>query len=268
LDMRKYHSEGRHAYLFPKSVLESDVILNIAKLKTHRRMGVSLALKNVMGLPSAKECLPHFRLGSPREHGDEYVHPSWRKRVCAALQDQVFASSSNFVSAACASLKKLLWETRRIVPFRDNISEGMWPGNDTLWRTVLDLNRAALYAAPDGTLKEAPQRRYFCLLDGIVGGEENGPLEPRPVQPGLLLAAHNPVAMDVTAATLMGFDPQKIPLIQKSLSEGQATPALYQGTVDAIRVLEGGNEYSLVELAGRHNLQIQPHPNWKGRIER
>lgn len=44
-DMYKHHSAGRHEYLFPKSVLESDAIIGIPKMKTHRRTGISLALR-------------------------------------------------------------------------------------------------------------------------------------------------------------------------------------------------------------------------------
>ena len=48
-NMYKHHSGGKHEYLFPQSVLDSDVIINIPKLKTHRRTAVTLAIKNLMG---------------------------------------------------------------------------------------------------------------------------------------------------------------------------------------------------------------------------
>jgi len=58
-NMRKHHAPGKHQYLFPKSFLESDVVISIPKLKTHRRTAVTIALKNFMGLPALKDSLPH-----------------------------------------------------------------------------------------------------------------------------------------------------------------------------------------------------------------
>jgi len=34
--MRKHHTETKHQYLVPRSFLESDVVISIPKLKTHR----------------------------------------------------------------------------------------------------------------------------------------------------------------------------------------------------------------------------------------
>jgi hypothetical protein len=92
--MYKFHSDGKHQYVFPGSVLESDAIINIAKLKTHRRTAVTLALKNFMGLPALKDCLPHFITGSVEEGGDQYIHPSRRKRLVLALHDQIQSNQS------------------------------------------------------------------------------------------------------------------------------------------------------------------------------
>lgn len=264
-----YHSGGRHAYLFPRSVLEGDAIINIAKLKTHRRTGVSLTLKNLMGFVSTKGCLPHFRVGSPQEGGDEYIYPSWRKRVHTRLQDwMMLRSSSTPIKFACAVGRRVLWGSRWIVPFRDIVNEAMWYGNDTLWRLVLDINRAALFADKDGKLRGTVQRRYLCLLDGIVAGEKNGPLSPDPVTPGVLLAGTNPVAVDTVAASLMGFDVDKIPMIRKAFGVTDAAGVLYQGIRGDIEVVEGKAGRSLAEFIKRRNLRFEPHANWKGHIER
>lgn len=266
--MRKHHSPGRHEYVFPRSVLESDTIINIAKMKTHRRTGVSLALKNLVGLPATKECLPHYRIGSPEEGGDEYIHRSWRKRACTRLQDQVQTRAWVPVKFVCAALRSTLWESHRVVPFRDNIDEAMWYGNDTLWRMVLDLNRAAFYADKQGKLCPSRQRRSFCLLDGIIAGENNGPLAPNPVAPGVLMAGINPVAFDAVAACLMGFDIDKIPHIKKGLEEDGRPQPLYGGTRDTIEVVDREAVLSLASFQRRRNLKFDPHPNWRHHIER
>lgn len=72
-NMYKHHSNGKHEYLFPGSFLQSDVVISIPKLKTHRRTAVTLALKNFMGIPSWKDSLPHFITGSVQEGGDQYI---------------------------------------------------------------------------------------------------------------------------------------------------------------------------------------------------
>lgn len=264
----QHHSNGRHEYVFPRSVLISDVIINIPKMKTHRRTAVSLALKNLLGFPAAKECMPHFRIGSVQEGGDQYIYPSWRKRVCTRLQDEIQSNPFTVVKFGCAAARTLLWSSRWLVPFKDNIDEAMWYGNDTLWRLVLDINRAALYSDKGGQLHETPQRRYFCLIDGIVAGEKDGPLSPDPVTPGVLVAGLNPVAIDAVAATLMGFDINKIPFLQKGLLSTEGSMPLFWGTRDGIRVVDGESELTLADYATRRNLRFEPHPNWKGHVER
>jgi hypothetical protein len=73
------------------------------------------------------------------------------------------------------------------------IRNGNWQGNDTCWRMALDLNRALLFANRDGTLRTASQpKRYFCIIDGIIGGQGNGPTDPEPVFSNVLIAGGNP----------------------------------------------------------------------------
>lgn len=267
-DIYKHHSDGRHEYLFPKSLLHSDVIINLPKMKTHRRTAITLALKNFMGLPSAKGCLPHFTIGAPQEGGDQYIHPSWRKRIGTTLHDTIQTHPLIPVKFVCAVIKKLLWNSHWIIPFKDDIFEAMWHGNDTVWRTLLDLNRAAFYADKDGKLHDTPQRGYFCLMDGIIAGEKDGPVAPDPVPAGVLMAGFNPAAIDSVAASLMGFDIDKIPLIKKALQDTNRSSPLYFGRRDDIEVIDGTEAMTLAEFQQRRNLKFEPHPNWKGHVER
>ncbi len=265
-NMLKHHSNGKHEYLFPKSFLESNVVISIPKLKTHRRTAVTLALKNFMGLPALKDSLPHFMIGSPQEGGDQYIHPSVRKRIGTFLHDQIQTIPYTPVKFVLAAAKAALWNSRKIVPFKDNVAEAMWYGNDTLWRTLQDLNKAAVYADKEGKICDKPQRQVFVVIDGVIAGEKNGPLAPDPVAAGVLLAGYNTVTTDAVGATMMGFDIDKIPLIKKIL-DGNGSLPLFSGTRDDIVVLDGGNAYSLNELKTRHNLRFEPHPGWKGYVE-
>ena len=88
------------------------------------------------------------------------------------------------------------------------IRNGNWAGNDTCWRMALDLNRSLLYGNPDGSLREAGKaKHYLAIVDGIIGGQGNGPLCPDPVGSNVLIAGTDPAAVDAVAARLMGFDP-------------------------------------------------------------
>ena len=267
-EMYKYHSKGHHKYLFPKSLLDSDVIINIPKLKTHRRTGITMALKNFMGLPALKDSLPHFTIGSPEEGGDQYIHPSIRKEIGTRMHDIIQSSRFVPVKFIFAVIKKINWNSHRIVPFKDDIFEAMWPGNDTVWRTLLDLNRAAFYADKHGVLQKDVQRKYFCILDGIIGGEKDGPVATDPVDSGIVLGGYNPVAIDCVASTLIGFDIKKIRLLTKGLDDSNHELPLFFGNKEDIIVLKGKESYSLGTFGKKYNLKFEPHPNWKGYIER
>lgn len=42
--------------------MDADVIVHVPKLKTHEKVGITCALKGVVG---SKECLAHYRAGGP-----------------------------------------------------------------------------------------------------------------------------------------------------------------------------------------------------------
>jgi uncharacterized protein (DUF362 family) len=266
--MSKYHSPGHHKYLFPGSLLESDVIINIPKLKTHRRTGVTLAIKNFMGLPSLKDSLPHFTIGSPEEGGDQYINPSIRKKIGTWMHDRIQTSPFLIEKFFFAVLKNLNWSSGNIIPFKDDVSEAMWPGNDTVWRTLLDLNRAALYSDRDGNICDVLQRKYFCVMDGIIAGEGNGPVSPDPVNAGVIIAGANPVAVDTATTLLMGFDPEKILLIKNALEDKNRKSPLFFGNRGDIIVVDNGITKKLDAFSSERNLHFKPHSSWSGFIER
>src|SRR5262249_29488255 len=67
------HSGGRHSYVFARTILESDLFVNVPKLKVHRKVGATLCLKNLVGAIGDKSCLPHWRAGGPDTGGDEFA---------------------------------------------------------------------------------------------------------------------------------------------------------------------------------------------------
>jgi hypothetical protein len=155
----------------------------------------------------------------------------------------------------------------------DFVRSGNWWGNRTTWRMCLDLNRCVYYSDRDGFHPDAPApvRTVLTVLDGIVAGEGGGPLAPRDVTLGAVLAATDPVALDLAAVRLMGFDEQRIPKIREALAdEGLRITAVRDPgeVVIAERVEEDGvsREVGLDGLAAERC--FAPHPGWVGHIER
>ena len=60
---------GTHEYLISRSAMDADVFINLPKLKTHKKVGVTLSLKNLVGINGDKNYLPHFCIGTPAEGG-------------------------------------------------------------------------------------------------------------------------------------------------------------------------------------------------------
>lgn len=63
-------------------------------------------------------------------------------------------------------------------------------------------------------------RPGLTLIDGLVGGEGNTPAPVDPVDSRVLIAGIDPVATDRVGTRVMGFDPDKIPLITKAVERG------------------------------------------------
>jgi uncharacterized protein (DUF362 family) len=201
-----HHTAGRHEYAAPGTVLDADVVINLPKLKTHKKTGVTLSLKSVIGLTNEKYWLPHFTAGDPSVGGDEYALP---QSLGEALENKLSRLPLPGDHSLIARAPRLGGPPKVI--------DGSWEGNRTLWRTILDLNRILFFADKGGRLRDTPQRRYLTVVDGIVAGEGEGPLGATPVAAGLLVGGFDPALVDVAAARAMGFDPAKIVMIREAL---------------------------------------------------
>ncbi|MCG3135603.1 MAG: hypothetical protein HMLKMBBP_03324 [Planctomycetes bacterium] len=207
-----HHGDGRHEYLMSRTALTADAIINLPKLKTHRKAGMTCALKNLVGLNGDKAWLPHHRAGSVAEGGDEYAHPSSRKAVISKLDAEVDAAAPGVKRTALLAVRKAIRVTNRIVPFPDPFREGSWYGNDTIWRMVLDLNRAALYARDAGHFVRE-RRPWLNVVDAVLCGQNEGPIRPDPAHAGVVLAGVDSAMVDLACAKLAGFLPDRIPTV-------------------------------------------------------
>ncbi len=120
-----------HLWL-PRHVVEAELIISVAKLKTHHWAGVTLSLKNLFGV------VPGVRYGWPKN----MLHVN-----------------------------------------------GITP-------SILGLKQAL--------------PPVVSVIDGIVGMEGDGPLFGTPVPHGILAMGNDPLAVDITCARLMGFEPEEI----------------------------------------------------------
>jgi uncharacterized protein (DUF362 family) len=267
-ELRAHHHDDVHEYLISKSVLDADVVISLPKLKTHKKVGLTVNLKNLVGINGNKNWLPHHREGTPAQGGDQYHQDDLKRRVEQAVVAQfkrLFPRLGPLRSRLAGPAKLL---GRRVFgdTNTDTIRSGNWHGNDTAWRMVLDLNRILLYADAAGTLHDQPVRRFFSVVDGIIGGEGNGPLDPTPKPAGIVLAGANPVAVDLTCARLMGFDYRCLPIVYRAL-ESHRWP-LTQFTAADVVVCSSDEQFDGKLAAFRGPaLAFQPHFGWRGNIE-
>ena len=78
--LKQHHNADKHEYFINSDVLNADVVINMPKPKTHRKAGVTISMKNLVGINCRKEYLPHHTNGSKEEGGDEYLHRSYLKK--------------------------------------------------------------------------------------------------------------------------------------------------------------------------------------------
>lgn len=169
------HSGEMQLYTFARTLYDADVYISIPKMKTHQKVGATLNLKGLVGTISNKNQLVHWQVGYPEIHGDEY--PS-----------------------------KETWEAGQAAKVKHR---GAWPGNDTIWRMVVDLYKAML----------KKDRRYFSVVDGIVGGEGQGPFCPTSKFSNTIIAGDDLFEVDCVTTRYMGFDPKKIKYLNYFINE-------------------------------------------------
>jgi uncharacterized protein (DUF362 family) len=258
------HAGERHEYMLCRTPMDADVLINLPKLKTHKKVGVTCALKNLVGINANKNWLPHHTEGTPDDGGDQFPATTVKARL-----------EHSWMSAAKRWLKNRPGMSRLFVPakkvgrliFGDTqqvVRSGNWHGNDTCWRMVLDLNKCLFFFDGAGNRRTKPLR-YLAVVDGIVAGEGNGPMAPDAKPCGVILAGTHPVAVDCVAATLMGFDWQKLRLLRESFKIRKLNFVPF--THDAIRVVSNHVSWNGTLEQMDDTFEFRPHFGWIGAIE-
>jgi len=237
----------------------------LPKMKTHKKSGITCSLKNLVGINTYRNYLPHYTLGSPSNGGDQFPENKFRSNL--ETKWVTFIKNKLLPHKPFAYLfipikpivRLFLGDTRRI------IRSGNWYGNDTIWRMILDLNKIILYGDANGRLKKERQRYYISIVDGIIAGEGEGPKAPDAKESNCIIAGINPVAVDSVCARFMGFDPIKIPSIYNSFKI-KNYPIVNFNTSD-ICIYINDKIYYLNQMPSNLIIPFKPHFGWKDHIE-
>lgn len=271
-EVNAHHTGGRHEYLLAASAIQADVVFNLPKLKTHKKAGITVALKNLVGITADKNWLPHHTEGSPEDGGDEHPAPDLKHRSERFLVRHLHRLILRFpVIGSRLHLAARRLGLRVYGDTEEVIRSGNWWGNDTVWRMCLDLNTALLYANRDGTLRApTPEsgKRHYALVDGILAGEGRGPMNPDPVSAGLIVFGVNAPSVDAVCAYLMGFDPDNIPIVREAFR--RAPYALAHWDWRDVQVISDVPAWNgrLSDIPDDCTFHFEPHFGWKGKIER
>lgn len=265
-EMKKFHSKGMHAYRIAKEILDADVVLAIPKLKTHMKAGMTNAMKNYVGIVGNKECLPHHIKGSTHVGGDNYGDFSLIKLLAERMIDKAnnYLLTDEMTYYKKKKIVDRLLMIRRVFCLDSDIT-GSWYGNDTISRTVVDLNRIVYYGGLDGKLHNKPQRTVLSLVDAIVSGQGEGPMKPCHNYTGFIAVSESTAAIDAVCAELIGLDSTKIHcLFEERVNNGKHS--LGPRSSD-ICVNYNGEERNFEFIKDVHRTIIPP-PRWEGRIEK
>lgn len=270
-ELNSHHSKSKHEYLVSEDMIRSDVIINMPKPKSHRMAGVTIGMKNFVGINTRKEYLPHHRMGSRPEGGDEYENKSIIMTLSSHLMDLrniEMVKRHNLRARTCYVLSRGLEVLSRGLN-KDHVqfTSGSWHGNDTIWRTIIDLNKIVQYADKNGIMRESPQRKIFNIGDMVVIGEKEGPMSPSAKYGGIIAMGNDIVAFDEIITTLFGFDINKVPLYR---NVGKIRDKYKLKKNDNIIIKSNYSEYNgkgVGDFKLRETLCIEPTSGFKGHIE-
>lgn len=268
-----HHAPGCHQYLVSQSILDADLFINLPKWKCHAKSGLTAALKNVVGINGDKAYLPHFRRGAPRWGGDEYRDEDrwlyWSQSTLKNLLQKRSQTLYRALKPGWELLKRWRGIETKLQSASDNpgrfySGSGSWHGNQTIWRMIYDLNLIIRWVDAQGTLQPHPVRDYFCIVDGLVSGEGNGPLEPLPRDTGWLVFGSDPFAIDATLAWAMGFQLPRLPILEHR--HAFLRPDWGRFDSPTLSLLRDGQ--TVQPLTSPPPFQFVPPPGWKGHLER
>lgn len=260
-----YHTKGHHRYGINKTVLEADVIINLPKPKTHRKAGFTGSLKNYIGVCSRKISIPHNVTGNIKEGGDTYHGPKFIFATENKIRDKenVYQARGHKYKGNILKCARIPFYFFRRITHKRYFGTGNWYKNDTIWRSILDVNRIMIYADKKGNLQNMPQRKFFTLGDMIISGHKNGPLAPTPKKMGVIICSEFPVAFDLALTKIMGLRLDMLPVLNKiSTIEKYPIENMSMGEIKVISNSELINNKSIANMPIAFNGFFIPPDGW------
>lgn len=260
-----HHQGVVHEYRLCRDPLGADVVIKMPRLKTHKKVGLTCALKNPVGINGDKNWLPHHTEGTVAQGGDQFPRDDLRSRTesrCMAFAKRVvhrFPGLAWVLIPLKKASRLVFGDTMKVV------RSGNWHGNDTCWRMVL-YPILCLFGFDGSGARRTSPLRYLAVVDAIVAGEGDGPMSPDAYACGVVMAGTHPVAVDAVAAVLMGFDPWKIPLIREALQ--QKSGLLPPIELDQIMIESNVEEWRGSAETFKSGFHFRPHFGWTDAIER
>lgn len=275
-ELIRRHFHEKQDYEISGTILKADVFISVPKMKVHKKVGVTLNMKGLVGICTNKNLCVHYTIGSPKQGGDQYPEdlftPMERSLIKLErwMYDHLLARQKiwlEYIHRSAYFLHRLFLKPLGIAvdPEKRQMEAGNWYGNDSAWRMVKDLLQIIYFADREGNLQETKQRPLLSIVDGIIGGENNGPLEPDPIPVGVILGGDHLVAVDLVATKIMGFDFRKIKMF--SVLED---PALSFGLagISAIQICSNDDNLKYcLENGTRPITAFHPPAGWRGHIE-
>lgn len=276
-ELIKNHIGEKQIYELSGTVMKADVVISVPKLKTHKKVGVTMNIKGLVGICTNKNLIVHYSLGAQKDGGDQYPTNHF-----TPMEERLIKTERWMYDTFLAKRSKPLEYVHRsiywlhgkfIKPFGIGVEKekrlldvGNWYGNDSAWRMCVDLVKLIIFADRNGTIHKTPQRRLFSVVDGIIGGENKGPLEPDPNYSGVLIGSESFLAADIVGARMMGFNPLKMKYLSYLLAEKSWNYQIKD--LSEINVLSDENEIKNC-LRDKENkfFDYCPFPGWVGHIE-
>lgn len=265
--LNQNHCGDIQKYCISEACLKADVIVNLCKPKAHRKAGYTGAMKNLIGINTSKEYLPHHTKGSKAAgKGDEFYSNqlvSWIRSTIREYMDICNKKGKYKTTKGLRFVLKVVERLGRKID-TEKYREGSWWGNDTIWKTILDINKIVLFADKHGIIQSEQQRNIIHIGDMIVCGEKEGPLLPTPKKVNGILFAENAVCFDLILTRLMGFKQEKLPVIINAMGD----KVLFSGDVEEIAVNSNQERYNKKLQQIKDDFAFHASQGWTGVIDK
>lgn len=273
-----HHTGKRQEYEVSETILQADVLISVPKMKVHKKVGVTLNLKGLVGICTNKNLLVHYTLGSPEENGDQFPPNLLTKKEKIIIKferwmyDHFLARRTLFHEMIHRFIygffyKKIFANVGFDIPKEKRLLDaGNWYGNDSAWRMVVDLARIIYFEDKNENKFDYNRpRKIFSIVDGIVAGENKGPLSPDPKLAGIIIGGENILAVDLVATRLMGFDPLRMKQYDLLL---KATENFGPKKLSDIEIMSNDSTLKNIFIDPANKFfNFKPYPGWVGHIE-